>query len=120
MANKRYFKKYVENISSGFINNMLEASYFVKELDREKADKAMVMLLKGCEDAILKANIKFDKTAKAFENEAAYRKAKAQFYKNLFKKSSEDFGKALKDSLAEFNSAFSEEQKASLKEAASK
>ena len=120
MANKRVFKKYVHEVTGAVVNDMMGATYLFDKVDKDKIDKAIIDLLADSEAAIVKLNVKYDKTLKAFGNAKEYRKAKRNFYKDLYTKINGEFAKAVEKALQEFNSSFPEELKASLKSEAAK
>lgn len=115
MANKRIFKKYVNNVTATLINDMMATTYMFEGIDKDAVDKAIINLVKGNESALLKANVKFDKTLKGFESSKLYHQAKAKFYHDLYKKINKEFKECVNESLATFNNAFPAELKESLK-----
>lgn len=115
MANKRIFKKYVTQVSTALVNDMMTIYYSFENIDKDAIDKAVINILKGGESAIMKSNVKFDKTLKAFENSRQYRKAKRDFYNGVYKKVNGEFKKCISDSIATFNNAIPEDLKNKLK-----
>lgn len=120
MANKREFKKYVTAVSTGLVNDMMTAYYCVKEADKEKIDNAIVKILAAGEKAIMKTNVKFDRTLKAFEDKKNYKTEKAKFFTTVYDKANKEFGAEIKEAVKIYNEAFPAEVKKELKEVASK
>lgn len=105
MANKREFKKYVEAIGASACNAMMATYYNVDGADKDAIEKAIAMVLGAVGTARSHANVKFDKGMKAFDDAAAYAKAKEQFFKKLFDKINTDFSNGLDAALKTFNAA---------------
>lgn len=120
MANKKNFKKSVNIVCNGLVNDMMMAYYSVKEADMEKIDNAIVMVLTSAEKAVVMTNVKFDKTAKAFADKKSYNTAKAKFFATVYNKAKEEFRKGLNDALKVYNEAFPAEVRNELKEEVSK
>lgn len=120
MANKREFKKQTHALTAAVVNDMMMTSFISDKVDKEAVDNAIIKLLAASEAAIVKVNVKFDKTLKAFDSEKEYKKAKRSFYKALYDKAGDEFVEKLKESMADFNSCFPSEVKDSLKADAAK
>lgn len=120
MANKREFKKYVTEVSGALVTDMMATSYAFEKADKDAVDNAIIKLLQAREEALIKTNVKFDKTQKAFESRHAYNAAKRKFYTELFNKVNVDFGKVVAESVKVFNTAFPQDVKDELKEEAAK
>ena len=104
MANKREFKKYVSAVSAHLVSDMMEISYHEPGVDQDKIDEAVIDILKAGEVAIMKANTKFDKTAKAFPD-GSYHKESEKFYRALYRKANKEFADAVNAALKKFNEA---------------
>lgn len=109
MANKREFKKYVGEISTSIVQDMMVVYYNIDKANREGIDKAVIEILKAGEKAIMHANVKFDKSPRAFETKNEYKKAATQFYKSLYKKVNQEFAKEINAAIATFNAAVPKE-----------
>lgn len=110
--NKRDFKKYVESVGDSALASMVDVAETVDNVDKEKVADAVEKVISAVAAAKTNADITFDKGVKAFDNLAAYSKAKKAFFKQLFNKINEDFYKELDEAVKEFNSAVPEEVKA--------
>lgn len=115
MANKREFKTYVSTVSTSLVNDMMATSCTVRNADTDTIDKAIIRILRAGENAVIKAGIKYDKTAKAFADPRQYRTERAKFYRNLFAKINSEFAKEVNAAIKEFNTAFPAEVKDELK-----
>lgn len=118
MANKREFKKYVNVVSTSLVEDMMSVYYSINGVDPEKIDDAIISVLKAGESAIMKTNVKFDKTAGGFENRHLYDAAKKSFYAELYKKISKEFSEAINEAIKKFNAAVPQEVRNQLKTAA--
>lgn len=115
--NKRDFKKYVESVGDSACAQMVDIYDSVDKIDKEKVANAVEKVLGAVAAAKSNADVTFDKGVKAFDNIVEYSKAKKAFFRQLFKKISEDFVKELEEALKEFNAAVPDEVKAQNKEA---
>lgn len=115
MANKREFKNYVRTVSTSLVNDMMTTSCTVGKADTDTIDKAIIRILRAGESTVIKAGIKFDKTAKAFADSRQYRTERAKFYHNLFAKINSEFAKEVNAAIKEFNTAFPAEVKVEMK-----
>ena len=86
MASKRDFKKYVDQLGSVVVDEMVSAYYNVKEVDRDKVSQAIEKVLGAIGRAKCNSNVFFDRGEKAFESKEAYSKAKKAFFVALFDK----------------------------------
>ena len=120
MANKREFKKQTHALTAAVVNDMMASSFVSDKIDKEAIDNAIIKLLSASEAAIVKVNVKFDKTMKAFDSEKEYKKAKKSFYKTLFDKAGDEFIEKLKEAMADYNACFPSEVKDELKADATK
>lgn len=111
MANKREFKKYVSSVSSSICNYMMEIGIMTPEADHNTIEDAMIKVLTAAEDAVIKSNIRFDKSEGAFP-EGGYGKARTAFYKALFTKTNKEFRAAIDAALKTYNEAIPAEVKA--------
>lgn len=119
MANKRDFKKYADALGASVVDEMVSSYYNVNGADRDKIAEAIKIALGAVGKAKNNANVCFDKGAEAFEDVAAYGKAKRAFFKALFDKVETEFSEEINQALKVFNSALPAEEKARNKEAAS-
>lgn len=111
MANKRDFKKAVESIGDSACYNMVDIFETVDNVDKEGVAKAVEKVLCAVAAAKSNADVTFDKGVKAFPTLIEYSKAKKAFYRQLFKKVTEDFYKDIDEALKIFNSAVPQEVK---------
>ena len=115
--NKREFKKYVESLGDSACASMAEVYDTVENIDKAKVADAVEKVISAVAAAKSNADVVFDKGVKAFDNLKEYSKAKKTFYKQLFKKITDDFYNELEEAVKEFNSAVPEEVKNQNKEA---
>lgn len=116
MANKREFKKYIRAVGSALINDMMTAYYAFNKVEKDAIDKAIITILEACEEAVLRSNVKFDKTQTAYDTPRHYNTGKAAFYNEVYAKINADFSKSINEAIKEFNTAFPEDIKKELKE----
>lgn len=117
MANKREFKKYVEAIGASACNAMMATYYNVEGADKDEIEKAIAQVLGAVGTARAHANVRFDKSVKAFGSKEEYAKAKEDFFKKVFVKINDDFSKELDASLKTFNAAIPQSVKDQYKNA---
>lgn len=111
MANKREFKKIIESVGDSACFQMVDIYDNVPNVDKDGVAKAVEKVLCAVAAAKSNADVTFDKGVKAFQNLAEYSKAKKAFYRQLFKKVTEDFYKDIDEALKMFNAAVPEEIK---------
>ena len=111
MANKRDFKKAVESVGDSACYNMVDIYDNVANVDKESVAKAIEKVICAVAAAKSNADVTFDKGVKAFSNLGEYSKAKKAFYRQLFKKVTEDFYKDIDEALKIFNAAIPQEVK---------
>lgn len=109
--NKRDFKKYVESVGDSACASMVDVFDTTENIDKEKVANAVEKVIGAVAAAKSKADITFDKGVKAFDSLKEYSKAKTSFFKQLFKKISDDFVKELEEAVKEFNAALPAEVK---------
>lgn len=105
MANKREFKKYLCQVSENLMGEMTFAASVTEGADIALVDDAAIDVLKACSNALMHCNVKFDKTAGAFENEREYRKQRNIFYNEMYAKINREFVDAIDAAVKKFNSA---------------
>ncbi len=115
MANKREFKKAVNEIGGVLTEEMLYAFVNVEKADKEAISQSIGMVMDAVENATKHANVFFDKGVKAFENKREYSKEKAEFFQLLFNKINKEFDESINAALAKFNAALPQEVKDGLK-----
>lgn len=104
MYNKREFKKYISSVSQDICSYMMDVCVFVPGINEEEIHMAIITVLTAAESAVLKSNVKFDKSPKAFPA-GGYAKARRAFYKSVFKKANEEFKQAVESAVKMFNTA---------------
>lgn len=112
MANKRNFKKGVDEIGASICDEMMSAYYNVEGVDKEGISSAIGKVLGAIEKAKENSNIFFDKGVKAFADRKEYLDAKRAFFKSLFEKIQREFADDLDAAVKEFNEAIPESVKA--------
>ncbi|MCM1319140.1 MAG: hypothetical protein NC217_02015 [Muribaculaceae bacterium] len=110
MSNKREFKKSIDAISTSAATYMMDVSILVDGVNEEEITKAVALILTAAESAILKSNVKFDKSPKAFP-EGGYAKARRAFYKQMYANITKEFNEALDKAVKIFNGAIPAEVK---------
>lgn len=110
MANKREFKKYISAVSTSICEYMMDVCTFVPEVNEEEINKAIIAVLTAGEAAVIKANVRYDKSESAFP-EGGYAKARRSFYKALYGKAGKEFNEAIKAAVKIFNAAVPAEVK---------
>lgn len=109
--NKQQFKKAAEAAGASICEEMMTVYYNVKGVDKDKISQAVAKTLGATAAAKSNANVFFDRGRKAFASDAEYSKAKAEFFKKLFKKIRDDFNKEISEALKLFNEAVPAEVK---------
>ena len=118
MANKREFKKFVDQLGASVCESMVDICETVDNVDKKEAANAIELVLSACAAAKSNADVTFDKGVKAFPNLMEYSKAKKAFYRQLFKKVEDDFYKEIDEALKVFNAGVPQEVKEENKAAA--
>lgn len=103
--NKQQFKKAVEAVGASMCNEMMSVFYNVEGADQDKISQAVAKVLGATAAAKSNANRFFGRGEKEFENIVAYRKAKDEYYKGLFKQIHADFNSEISAALKLFNEA---------------
>lgn len=103
--NKQQFKKAVEAIGASICNEMMTVYYNEEGVDQDKISQAVAKVLGATASAKSNANVFFDRGRKAFSDAKDYNKAKADFFKKLFKRIHEDFNNEISAALKLFNEA---------------
>lgn len=111
MANKREFKKSVEELTAALVDEMMVSYYNEKEADREKISEAISKIVVAMENSKKEASKLFDKKVRDFENIAAYNKAKAKFIKGQYDKAIADYNDALSEALKNYNQGMPQNKK---------
>ncbi len=111
MASKRDFKKYVDQLGSVVVDEMISSYYNVKDVDRDKVSQAIEKVLGAIGRAKCNSNVYFDRGEKAFESKEAYSKAKKTFFVALFDKIITDFNEEVNQALKVFNEALPESER---------
>lgn len=118
MSNKREFKKSVEAVGAALIDEFMIAYCNMEGIDKERVQKAVMLILGATAEAKNNANVFFDKGRSSFEDAREYSRAKHQFFTALFNKITDDFNAAVSESLKEFNAAVPESVRKQNQEAA--
>lgn len=111
MANKREFKKYVSAVSTSIVSSMMAAYYDVAGINKEEVTAAVTDILVAGENAIMKTDVKYDKTACAFDNKHEYHKAERKFFKEVYAKVNKEFAEEINAAIKKFNAAVPEDVK---------
>lgn len=111
MANKRDFKKCITALVNNICQDMMLAYYNIDGADCEQIDAAIIDVLSAGEVALLKSNVKFDKTSKAFTSGKEYHTEKMRFNKSLYHHIYNEFNLAIGEALKKFNAAIPQEVK---------
>lgn len=105
MANKREFKKYINTVCNNIISDMTFAAYSIEGANVQGIDEAVIEMLRAGSAAVMKSNIKYDKTRRAFANEREYRAARDRFFHEMYKKINREFSASIEAALKKFNAA---------------
>lgn len=116
MANKREFKKFATALGANVCEDIMINYYSIEGIDRKMAEESVGKVLAAVENATSRANVFFDKGARAFEDRKEYSRAKRAFFKDLFEKINKDFISEIDEALKMFNSSVPAEVKAHNKE----
>ncbi|MDO4318934.1 MAG: hypothetical protein Q4C34_00015 [Bacteroidales bacterium] len=93
MANRRQIKKRISQVCGELASDILIASYYFDNVDRDKVEEIVNDIAVLQEDSRAKVSFGFDKTLKDFEGDgAAYRKARHAYNKAAFGRLREQFG----------------------------
>ena len=111
MANKREFKKFVDELGASVIDEMVDAYSNVKGIDQDKIAEAMEKVLGAIGNARSNSNITFDRGMSAFGSKQEYSKAKKEFFEALFNKVETEFSEEVNQALKIFNSALPAEER---------
>ncbi len=105
MASIRKVKKTVHYTCGDLAAEILIASHAINDFDREKAYKIVNDIASLQTDSISKCSFSFDKARKDFDNEAAYNKAKAAYFRAAFNKLITSFNDGVVEIVKEMNAA---------------
>lgn len=111
MSKRRNFKKNIRYACGDLAAECIMAKYFVDDMDSQAMDNAVVEIARIQETLLSRANVKFDKSAEAFENKAQYRKAHRDFMHKAFKSLNQLFIAEVNKVVKEMNKALPEKQK---------
>lgn len=111
MGNKRDFKKGVQAVGDSVCAEMVDIFDSVENANKEEIAKAVEKVICAVAAAKSNADVTFDKGVKAFSSIQEYGKAKKAFFRQLFKKITDDFYNDLDEALKIFNAAVPEEVK---------
>ena len=105
MANKRSLKKQIHYICGDVAGEALMAKLIVPGVDKEAMNEVIIKVADLQTTGLARVNISFDKSPKDFDNISAYRKARAAYYKQAYKKLSEAFNNQLLAIVKDMNAA---------------
>lgn len=111
MGNKREFKKNVQAVGDSVCAEMVDVFDTVENVNKDEVAKAVEKVICAIAAAKSNADVTFDKGVKAFPNIVEYSKSKKAFYRQLFKKVTDDFYKDIDEALKIFNAAVPDEVK---------
>ncbi len=110
MTNKRDFKKYINTVCDNIISDMTFAAYSIEGANVKGIDEAVIEMLRAECAAVMKSNIKYDKTRRAFANDREYRAARKKFFHDMYHKINTEFSASIDAALKKFNAALSSSQ----------
>ncbi len=117
MANKRDLKKEIKYVCGDLAAECLLAKNYVKGVDA-KAMKEIITKIADLQiSALNNVTFVFDKLPKDFESGAAYRKARAEYFKKAFSSLREKFYDKVNALVKEMNAALPQEVKDNNKKA---
>lgn len=117
MANKREFKKFVNALGANVCEDIMLNYYSIEGIDRAATEESVGKVLTAVENATSRANVFFDKGARAFEDRKTYSVAKRKFFKDLFEKINKDLIAEIDAAIKQFNAAVPDKVKAQNKAA---
>lgn len=104
ITSKQDLKKHIDRIQDEVAQVVIPAAFYAKLFTEQEADQALEKLVSLTLEAKEHINVNFDKTLKAFNNDAtAYRKAKREFYKQAYGKALAEYEKEVNALLAPVN-----------------
>lgn len=118
MSNKRNLKKEISNTCGALAYECIIAEEYVEGLDAEAMDKVILAIAQLQDHAISRCSISFDKTPKDFEDGAAYKKARHEYFAEAFRNLRKEFGEKVGEIVKEMNSLLPEAQREANKAAA--
>lgn len=103
MANKREFKKSVEELTAALVDEMMISYYNEKEADKEKISQAITKIISAMEKSKSSVATAFNKKIRDFENVAAYNKEKSKYIKEKYTAAIAEYNKDLGEALKDYN-----------------
>ena len=116
MSSIRKTKKQVRYACGDVAAELLIAAHAIKDFNKEDAYKIIEDIASLQIDTLSKCKFAYDKVQADFEDKAAYRKARHQYYKAAFKKLNDEYAKHLQEIVDKMNATMPK----SVKEAAKK
>ncbi len=115
MANKRNLKKMVHAVCNDAITELIIASRVFDDMDRNKVYSILRRLALLKLDSLKLINVSYDKTPKAFDTPAGYRRARRAYYRGSYGKMLKEFGEKLSEIVHEMNAAMPPEARGQIK-----
>lgn len=104
ITSKQDLKKHIDRIQDEVAQVVIPAAFYAKLFTEKEADEALEKLVSLTMEAKEHINVNFDKTLKAFNNDAtAYRKARREYFKQAYGKALVEYENAINALLAPIN-----------------
>lgn len=105
MANLRRLKKNIKHLCGDIASESIVAATFVNGADEKALANVVVKAAKLQSMAMKRVPLSFDKVPRDFDNKAAYRRAKRNYYKKAYDSLDGFFMKEAEEIVAELNKA---------------
>ncbi len=104
-TNKRQLKKRFGAIAAEVVQSVLPAAVYSGAITDEKAEEYILKISQLSTEAHSRMSIAFDKSLKEFESPAQYRKARAHYYSDAYRKLTGEFESGINTILKEVHEA---------------
>lgn len=103
ITSKRDLKKHIDRIQDEVAQVVIPAAFYSNLFNEKEAEDALEKLVSLTLEAKNRLNVVFDKSAKAYDSAAAYKKAKREYFKAAYGKALEEYEQGVNALLAPIN-----------------
>lgn len=109
MTNKRQLKRYIVERGNEIVTDIVIAHKIFPEIKAKDVADVITDTLELMQQSLQRTYIAYDRTPSQFENRAAYRRARHQYYSQAYRKLLEDFDASVAELVKKMNAALPEE-----------
>lgn len=111
MANKQQLKKHIRYVCGDLAAEIMIAAHMLRGFDKAEVSKIVGQIAALQEQTLKNVSFSFDKAARDFDNKAAYRKARTEYFHKAYHKLLADFGESVQKIVDQMNAAMPQEVK---------